>query len=228
MNDSRHEIELKVTGDGSHTLFIPSMQENYHSWHGAYTESVYVFIRQGVDMVAAEHPEMNILEVGFGTGLNAILTLNETLEGRVKRIHYTGIEKFPLPQELTEKLNYEEKMPELLRPYFAMLHRAPWNEPAAITPDFTLEKIDSGIQDVSLDRRYHLVLFDAFGPEKQPEMWEEPVFQKIFELLGPGGILVTYCAKGSFKRSLKACGFGVETLPGPPGKREMTRARKPR
>lgn len=227
MNNEEREIQLKITEDGSHTLYLPGMQENYHSWHGAHTESLYVFIAQGMDKALETFPDLNILEVGMGTGLNVILTLQHQMAGKARSVRYTAVEKYPLPEPIIRQLNYESRLPEEVAPYFSTLHALPWNTPAELAPGFELNKIHGGIQEFHANQDMHLIYFDAFAPAKQPDIWTPEVIGQVAQCLVPGGILVTYCAQGDFKRNLKAAGMVVETLPGPPGKREMTRAIKP-
>ncbi|WP_240410347.1 tRNA (5-methylaminomethyl-2-thiouridine)(34)-methyltransferase MnmD [Hymenobacter oligotrophus] len=223
------KVEVRQTGDGSSTLYVPALDEHYHSTHGALQESVHVFIRAGLEPVLLTADRLqHILEVGLGTGLNALLTLQRSLTARV-RIHYDAVETFPLPPDIVEALGIERYVlnPELLDLH-RQLHAAPWNTPIDLTPHFELRKLHVALQQAHLPaNHYQLVYFDAFAPEKQPDMWTQAVFEQLFAATMRGGILVSYCAKGAFKRSLKAAGWQVEALPGPPGKREMTRARKP-
>ncbi|KAA9340295.1 tRNA (5-methylaminomethyl-2-thiouridine)(34)-methyltransferase MnmD [Adhaeribacter soli] len=222
------KVEVKQTNDGSHTLYVPALNEHYHSVHGALQEALHVFIKHGLEPVLANATTpINLLEIGFGTGLNAILTLQAFLTQK-HSVLYDTLEKYPLPEEVIAQLQFENFIlnPELLA-YFRKLHAAPWNTEAAIRPNFTLQKLHADLENFALPANtYDLVYFDAFAPEKQPELWTDEIFAKIGQALKPGGVLVSYCAKGSFKRSLKAAGLTVEALPGPPGKREMTRARK--
>jgi tRNA U34 5-methylaminomethyl-2-thiouridine-forming methyltransferase MnmC len=222
------KVEVRQTKDGSTTLYVPELNEHYHSVHGALQESLHVFIQAGYNYFLPRQEELRVLEVGFGTGLNALLTLQQTQLHRFP-VHYDTLEKFPLPPEVVRELQFEKFIlnPELFD-FHHLLHAALWNEPDQVTPFFTLQKIEADLQDHEfLSKHYHLVYFDAFAPEKQPELWSDAVFARLFAALQPGGVLVSYCAKGSFKRSLKAAGFQVEALPGPAFKREMTRAHKP-
>ena len=218
------EVQLKVTEDGSHTLFSPRVGECYHSQHGAVQESRHVFIDAGWRQCAGT--ELRVLEVGFGTGLNAFLTLLEA--GKTGRhIHYTTIERYPLDDNIIKELRY----PELIAPeqagLFQELHQTEWNVPQEITPYFTLLKIEGDFTRSVFEGGYDVVYFDAFAPEKQPEMWSQPLFDYLYTAMNEDGILTTYCAKGSVRRMLQAAGFTVERLPGPPeGKREILRATK--
>ena len=218
-------MQLRVTGDGSHTLFLPHMNESYHSMFGAITESMHVFIREGLEFLQG-YESISILEAGFGTGLNTLLTLVASAKSNV-HITYHTVECFPVDPDFLQQLNY----PPLLTAgfpsdYFQLLHNAPWNEAVAITPTFTLHKIREDFTIFNPGFSYDLVYYDAFAPDKQPEMWTREIFIRLYEHLTPGGVLTTYCVKGAVKRMLKASGFTIEKLPGPPGKREMLRARK--
>lgn len=235
---------IERTEDGSATLFVPELNEHYHSVKGARTESQHIFIDMGLKASAAIRPR--ILEIGFGTGLNALLTL-ETAGQEKRAVHYTGIELYPLSWEEVDVLNYSN------HPLFKELHTAPWDTDVNITPYFTLHKIQGDVNRVISGERleisdkspinhsslianplsltpnpyFDLVYFDAFAPEKQPEMWSEELFRNIYACMNANGILTTYCAKGVIRRLLQAVGFTVERLPGPPGgKREILRATK--
>lgn len=221
-------LEVRQTRDGSTTLFVPELNEHYHSVHGALQESLHVFIKMGLEDALTRSVNVRILEVGFGTGLNALLTLQHILATKAQ-VAYDTLEKYPLSMEVVNLLGFDKFIlnPELLD-FFQPLHTAPWEQSVAITPQFTLRKLETDLEAFApAPESYDLVYFDAFAPEKQPHLWTDAIFQKMHDCLAPGGTLVTYCAKGSFKRSLKAAGFMVEALPGPPGKREMTRGLKP-
>ncbi len=207
---------------------MPELNEHYHSVHGALQESQHVFITHGLAHVLATRKDIKILEVGFGTGLNAILTFPFALAQKAF-IQYDTVEKFPLTPEVVAQLHYEQLIGDAeAYKVFLQMHQAPWNEPVSLIPYFTLQKIHETLEVFCPPNAYYdVIYFDAFAPEKQPELWDDAMFAKLFRAVRPGGVLVTYCAKGSFKRSLKAAGFNVETLPGPPGKREMTRGTKP-
>ena len=220
-------LEIRQTKDGSNTLYVPELNEHYHSVHGALQESQHVFIKHGLEHALSSKKDIKILEVGFGTGLNAILTYPFALAQKAF-IQYDTLEKFPLSQEVVEQLQFDKIIlnPEL-HDVFLKMHAAPWNKPTDLIPYFSLQKMHETLEEfVAPQAYYDLVYFDAFAPEKQPELWSEEMFVKLYDAIRPGGVLVTYCAKGSFKRSLKAAGFTVEALPGPPGKREMTRGVK--
>ena len=214
-----------TTADGSKTISLEDWNENYHSTHGAVNEAYHVFIDQGLAMMA--HREINILEVGFGTGLNALITLFEA-DKRNLKVHYTGVEAFPLSTEEVLQLNYAEdlEVPHLKTAYEAM-HNGPWEKETEVHPDFYLTKQRKDFREIADQEEYDLIYFDAFGPRVQPELWSVELFHRMFNALRENGILVTYSAKGSVRRALQEVGFLVERLEGPPGKREMLRGRKP-
>jgi len=219
-------LRLVETRDGSHTLLHEEYGVTFHSRYGAIQESRHVFLEAGLHPRALEKKELFVLEVGFGTGLNAFLTWLDA-ESHGWRIHYVAVEAHPLTLDLAHQLNYAQQLdrPEW-QDRFLQLHRAPWNEVLALSPAFQLEKIQARLEELRFPPRFDVVFFDAFAPGAQPELWEEPIFRMLYEALLPGGVLSTYCAKGAVKRILRAVGFEVEALPGPPGKREMTRALK--
>lgn len=230
--------EIELTADGSHTLFVPSMNEHYHSVNGAETEAEHIYINYGFRESNAS--PLHVLEIGFGTGLNAFLTLIET-QKLYKKVIYTSLELYPLSLELIRKLNY----PDIIHPEYANLyydlHQAKWNESCKITSDFSILKVNVDFTNIAhptesakwslgtVDNQpisYDVVYFDAFAPEKQPEMWNQELFNALYASMNPNGILMTYCAKGVVRRMLQSSGFTVERLPGPPGKREVLRATK--
>lgn len=218
-------IEIITTSDGSHSLLNTALNETYHSKHGALQESVHVFIKEGLDffLQSKSQNSISILEVGFGTGLNALLTLQRALE-LPNNIYYTSLETFPVPEEIWSKLNYIDSVG--LKEKFNQLHAAAWNEQVPVISNFNLRKLQVSLQQIDFSSGFDLVYFDAFAPNKQPEMWEMDVLKKVVNALCTDGIFVTYCAKGQLKRDLKSLGLDVETLPGPPGKKEMVRAIK--
>lgn len=217
------EIILEETKDGSHTLYVPAMDEHYHSVNGACQESMHVFIDAGLHQIQVEL--INILEVGFGTGLNAFLTLLEA-EKTNQTIHYTSLELYPLSDEVVFHLNYGKMIAPEKADLFIKLHQAEWGREVQITPNFYLRKVNCDLCQCTFDQSYDLIYFDAFAPEKQPEMWQPELFQRLFDHTRSEGILTTYCAKGVVRRAMQAAGYKVERLPGPPGKREMLRAVK--
>lgn len=214
-----------VTRDGSHTIALREKGAMYHSIHGAIRESVHVFIESGLAPVAAslEKPALSIFEMGFGTGLNAFLTAIFALEKKVA-VSYTTVESTPLSPEEISALNYATALGHT--ELFRQLHACPWNEAVKVHEGFTLQKIHTTLSDFSPSQTFDLLYYDAFAPSAQPELWTKEVFEKMLFLLSPGGVLVTYCAKGVVKRAMRAAGFRVKKLPGPPGKREMVWAEK--
>lgn len=218
-------ITLEPTADGSNTLFVPELNEHYHSVKGALTESQHIFIQMGLNHSQAE--SLRVLEIGFGTGLNAFLTLLEA-EKQQREVSFTSIERYPLAEDIVRQLGYPEIIaPEASKKFYA-LHAAPWNQPVRLSPWFTLHKIEGDFTHFDFQSHYDVIYFDAFAPEKQPEMWSQPLFDSLYRQTAPGGILTTYCAKGVVRRMLQTAGFTVERLPGPPGgKREILRASKP-
>ena len=224
------KVEVRRTADGSATLFVPALNEHYHSQHGARQESVHVFIRHGLAplLPAAETGQpLRILEIGLGTGLNALLTL-ETAQAAGVAIEYDGLETFPLPPALVAALRPEwDERGTPIKELFAELHAAPWDVLVEMLPGFRLRKLHQALQEAALSAGYYnLIYFDAFAPEKQPELWSEAIFAQLYAAAAPGAVLVSYCAQGQFRRNLRAAGWLTEKMPGPPGKREMTRARK--
>jgi tRNA U34 5-methylaminomethyl-2-thiouridine-forming methyltransferase MnmC len=219
---------LKTTADGSDTLFVTELNEHYHSTHGAIQESQLVFIQNGLLHIPPCIREINILEIGFGTGLNALLTVLESKKIHCK-INYVAIEPFPVENSLIDKLNFAAILGGTeAEGYYRKIHNASWGMPEFINDNFILSKLQARLEDTALrDDKFNLVYFDAFGPEVQPELWTEAIFNCLFKCLKPEGILVTYSCKGTVKRALKAAGFNIEKLPGPAGKREVLRAIKP-
>jgi len=217
--------EVILTADGSKTIYIPEMDENYHSTNGAFQEAMHVFIQNGIRK-RISNDEITVFEMGFGTGLNALLTLVEAVNSN-RTINYIGIEAYPVESELIKEINYEKLVDEQFTEYFSMMHSLSWEQKHILHPNFTFQKIHLKIQDYQpLNSSVDLIFFDAFGPKVQKEVWTIDVLKKMHDMLKPNGILVTYCAMGQMKRDLKSLGFKVEGLPGPPGKREMTRAVK--
>lgn len=224
--------EIIITADGSHSISVPEMDATYHSIHGAIQESLHVFIEAGLKNLTLTETKPKVFEAGFGTGLNALLTLIEA-ERLQREIYYETIEQFPLDGNEFRSLNYCKQLGrEDLQPVFEQLHRCDWEKQINLTRDFTFKK--SKINLLSLPVRqtgietpetFDLIYYDAFAPNVQPELWTKEIFEKMFSMLRPGGILVTYCSKGDVRRAMQAVGFAVEKLPGPKGKREMIRCR---
>lgn len=227
LNKNPFQIELTKTSDGSHTLKLLGVDEQYHSLNGAMQESQHVFIQAGFNSVIENKNSVNILEVGLGTGLNALLTLKESTELQ-KQVYYDAIEAYPLEKEWLDRLNF----PSLLKDDwyqegFKLIHQATDDTFLTIREVFRIRCFNKKIQDVELMKEnYDLVYFDAFGPDTQPELWTVEVFDKVGEAMRSGAVLVTYSAKGAVRRAMKEAGFDVKKIPGPPGKREMTRAVK--
>lgn len=217
-----------LTKDDSHTIEIPGQELTYHSRHGAIQESNHVFLQAGFEPLLRKNlPRIRILEMGFGTGLNALLTFEATTINR-QASSYTAVELYPLKESEYSQLNYCSQLgkPEL-QSVFLQMHQDEWEKSILFNEFFSLKKIRGDMTNIILDENYHLVYFDAFAPNAQPELWSEDVFRKIFSLTEAGGVLVTYCSKGTVRRAMEAAGFAVEKIPGPPGKREMVRAIKP-
>ncbi|MBX7205965.1 MAG: tRNA (5-methylaminomethyl-2-thiouridine)(34)-methyltransferase MnmD [Bacteroidia bacterium] len=214
------ENKLILTQDGSHTLLSEKFGVHYHSIFGAVNESEHVFMKEGLFQLR-DKTIISILETGFGTGLNAWLTLQKTAN---QVVSYTAFETNPIGAGLAAKLNYTETGGA---DNFLKLHTCEWNEPVKIAPHFTLLKLNHPVQEYPLPRGIDLIYHDAFAPDIQPELWDITLFKKYFDCLNEGGILVTYCAKGNVKRALREAGFNVERLQGPPRKRHMLRATKP-
>ncbi|RLD49537.1 MAG: SAM-dependent methyltransferase [Bacteroidetes bacterium] len=209
-----------ITADNSPTLYVPELNEHYHSVNGALQESIHIFINAGLKHIQKE--KINILEVGFGTGLNAVLTFSENKKLK-KNINYETIEKYPLSADIIEDLinnNFTE--PEITE----QIHKIPWEQEVKISDNFCIKKIKTDLKKYTPEKLFDLIYFDAFAPEKQPELWTEKIFKKIYDATKQNGILVTYSAKGTVKQALRAAGFSVKRLPGPKGKRHMVQAVK--
>ena len=217
-------LEVQHTEDGSATLFVPELDEHYHSVKGAYTESLHIY-RDCAYLYAAERTTnrpLRLLEIGFGTGLNAVVTAMAATDERP--VQYITLEKYPIEPQLICKLGYDNFIDASL---LSAIHAAPWEQPATVTPCFTIEKHCCDLTDTALPEDIDIVYFDAFAPEKQPEMWSSEIFARIYHVMRPGGVLTTYCAKGAIRRLLHSIGFSVERLAGPVGgKREILRATK--
>jgi tRNA U34 5-methylaminomethyl-2-thiouridine-forming methyltransferase MnmC len=218
--------EVIITGDGSKTLYLTGMNEQYHSVNGALTESRHVFIQHGL-LYRKPFPGIRVLEAGFGTGLNALLTAWYAVNSCTEVV-YRGLEKFPLGENLINELDHGSFAGERGREMFRKIHECKWNTESEIDTFFRLFKMQCDLTCYEPDPGFSpdVVYFDAFGPDKQPEVWELTVFERLFHSMAPQGVLVTYSAKGEVRRRLISAGFVVERLPGPPGKREMLRAIK--
>ena len=217
------ERSLKITEDGSHTMYVKGLGEPYHSSHGALQESMHVFIKQG--LLTVKQPSVRILELGFGTGLNALLTLRESLALNMD-IYYHAVEKYPLKDSEYALLNYEKVIQHIPIGALHRMHSCPWGEASQISDRFTLYKEEADFRSMKLPQNFNLIYFDAFSPDKQPDLWTHEVFDAIGKVCEQGAILVTYSVKGVVRRTLISCGFAVDRVAGPPGKREMIRAIK--
>ena len=219
------DIKIIATEDGSSSLYLKELDETYHSIHGAIQESNHVFIEAGLNYWVSNNPSattVHILEFGFGTGLNAMLTSLNINDGL--KAAYHSLEKYPISKKISSTLNYGEVLHN--SELFIKIHNSKWDEDEKITPDFTLKKIEVDFRNYPTETHYDIIYFDAFSPSKQPKLWTREIFEECYLLLNKGGVLVTYSAKGQLKRDLKSVGFMVESLPGPPGKFEITRATK--
>ncbi|WP_031426124.1 tRNA (5-methylaminomethyl-2-thiouridine)(34)-methyltransferase MnmD [Flavimarina sp. Hel_I_48] len=222
--------KIVATGDGSTTIQLVGWEEQYHSMHGAIQESRHVFLKTGLEHWRALHPEqdeVHVLEIGFGTGLNALLTAVHLSEVPMK-VYYEGVEAYPVAADEVAQLNYVDQLKRTdFQSFFKEMHDAPWDEETALKTDFYLKKRLERFEELTDNAIHDLVYFDAFGAQVQPELWDAVIFKKMFEALRKEGVLVTYAAKGSVRRAMQEVGFVVSRLPGPPGKREMLRAVKP-
>jgi tRNA U34 5-methylaminomethyl-2-thiouridine-forming methyltransferase MnmC len=220
-------LQIKMTEDGSQTLYVPSLGESYHSLFGAVNESLHVFIEAGFKPVEKEKKEIGILEIGLGTGLNILLTYIEACRSNAV-IDYIAIDPYPLPMNLVMELNYPEILSyKGIRKVFHQLHSSDWNNRTVLSKDFHLTKFKSGIGEFSYtNTKFDLIYFDAFSPDVQSELWTLEIFMKLALLAKTSCVLVTYSAKGEVRRNLQKAGFSTERLPGPKGKREILRATK--
>lgn len=219
-------FEIVQTADGSHSVYSTHIKEQYHSSHGAIQESMHVFIHAGLHTKLNQQKDIHILEIGFGTGLNALLTLLESSTHNCE-IFYTSFEKFPIPVAVYQQLNYGTLIQDLnAENIYPLIYSSPWNIEHRIDSHFILKKMKLDFHEIDFKNEFDIIYFDAFSPTSQPELWTAGIFQLMYDSLKPNGILVSYCAKGIVKRTLKSVGFKVEALAGPKGKREMVRAIK--
>jgi tRNA U34 5-methylaminomethyl-2-thiouridine-forming methyltransferase MnmC len=218
--------EFVITEDGSHTIYLPEIDEHYHSIHGAIQESLHIYINQGL-LQQSPQKELSILEIGFGTGLNAYLTFCYTCNREIS-VNYFSLEKYPLAEIEYMNLNYPQNVFPEYSEIFEQMHRVDWDAVIDISPKFKLQKIHADLLTFQFDSKpqFDIVYFDAFAPEKQPEMWSELILQKVAATVKKDGILVTYCAKGAVRRAFMAAGFQMERIPGPIGKKEILRGKK--
>lgn len=225
------ERKIVITGDGSSTIHLPDWDEQYHSKHGAIQEAYHVFVKHGLHHYKKTHSDftepISILEIGFGTGLNAFITLLEA-EKLTANINYVGVEAYPVGMNEINQLNFPSQLQvNDKESLFKLMHATEWEISNQISTYFELTKQKKFFAEIQDCNTYNLIYFDAFGARVQPELWTETIFQKMYEALKVEGVLVTYAAKGSVRRAMQEVGFKVEKLPGPPGKREMLRATKP-
>jgi tRNA U34 5-methylaminomethyl-2-thiouridine-forming methyltransferase MnmC len=215
-------VDLITTKDGSHTLYRPDIDEQYHSVFGAIQESMHIFIQNGFRTINKN--EIQVFEMGFGTGLNVLLTLLEA--GQVKKsVKYYSIEKFPVSSELVSQLNYPSLLPPGSAEFFKTIHNSEWDYDIKF-PEFILHKIHADILEYRIPAGNDLVYFDAFSPDKEPELWTENIFRRIYDSMTEEGVFITYSAKGEVRRKLQSVGFRVEKREGPPGKKHIVRAVK--
>lgn len=215
--------EIIQTNDGSTTIHLPEWNESYHSKHGAIQEAYHVFIKNGLALF--EGQPISVLEIGFGTGLNAFITFVEAKKGN-QVIDYVGVEAYPVALDEAMQMNYTDEIDVNETNIFKQMHESPWEEKQSITADFALTKRKQFFQDINDVNAFDLIYFDAFGFRVQPELWSEEVFTAMYKALKPKGVLVTYACRTSIKKAMLSAGFSVEKLPGAPGKREMLRATK--
>jgi tRNA U34 5-methylaminomethyl-2-thiouridine-forming methyltransferase MnmC len=221
-----YKKRIITSEDGSHTIELIGQNEQYHSTFGAVQESSHVYIKHGLERIAEHKKQINILEVGMGTGLNVLLTYQYAMEHQLD-IHYTAVEAYPLEKEIWEQLNYAELINKDFLNIYETIHQSKWNEECLLKRNFTLDKINRPIQNTILNENtFDLVYFDAFNPDLEPELWSEKVFSKIYVSMRSNSVLSTYSTKGIIKRALKSCGFKIEKKPGPIGKREILNALK--
>ena len=219
------KYEVILTNDGSHTLYLPEMKEQYHSLNGAITESKHVYVDKGFLHCKLQNPVL--FEVGFGTGLNALLTALHAEKIKKNCLFYT-IEKYPLDKKIIKELNYGQIISEQAQTIFNKLHESEWNKIIPVNDYFNLFKIEADLTTFLFNKipLFNIIYFDAFGPDKQPDIWTPDIFKKIAGQTSSGGIIVTYSAKGEVRRQLNMAGFTMERLSGPPGKKQMLRGIK--
>lgn len=216
--------EIILTKDGSSSIFLPELNETYHSRFGAIQEAKHVFIKNGLSLF--DDKSVSILEIGFGTGLNAFITFLETLETN-QNINYVGVEAYPVEVEMVKNLNYVSALnATTYQSIFDGMHLSDWELENKIATHFNLTKRNQKFEEISDSNAFNLIYFDAFGFDVQPELWNEVIFQKMYDALLPSGVLVTYACRTSIKKAMLSAGFRIEKLPGAPGKREMLRAFK--
>ena len=224
--------QIVTTEDGSKTIRLEEWNEHYHSTHGAIQEAMHVYINAGLNFYCAQHKTeaqpIKVLEAGFGTGLNALLALMWSKQHNIQ-LHYTGLEAYPISKDEQQALEYHQAIDGAeIKSVFDQLHKIPWNECLEISETFSLLKQQMFFSELDLHSEADVVFYDAFGPRVQPELWEAPLLEKFYDALKPGGVFVTYSVKGTAKRAMQGLGFEVDIIEGPPGKRHMMRAVKPK
>jgi len=214
--------KIIITRDKSNTIFNEQVKESYHSLHGALTESLHVFIKTGLHFFGKK--KINLLEIGLGTGLNAFLTLKDSIEKNIE-INYVAIEPYPLSYNLIKKLNYSSLI-KIDEEKIKKIHLCDFDKPSMITSRFMFVKYKKKLENLQIKQKFNLIYFDAFSPTMQPKIWNKSNFSKLYAMMKKKSILVTYCSKGKVRRDLESLGFIVEKIKGPPGKREIIRVKK--
>lgn len=219
--------EIAITADGSYSLYNAQLNEHYHSKYGALQESLFIYIQTGLEhFMQKGMNEVSVLEMGFGTGLNCLLTYDYAIKRKIK-IKYSAVDILPLKDDVYSQLNYADFLKNInAKVIFMDMHTCGWNVSTIIDEDFILTKLETDLKNFYPLSTFDLIYYDAFGPKAQPELWTLEIFEKLFNWLNPGGSLVTYCSKGDVRRNMMSAGFKIEKLPGPPGKREILRATK--
>lgn len=216
--------EIIITSDGSTSIHLPEWEESYHSKHGAIQEAQHVFIKNGLSLCKGQ--SVSVLEIGFGTGLNAFITFLESQKNN-QNINYVGVEGFPISPEEVLQMNYVDQLnANQFESEFKIMHTSDWEENVTISDTFRLTKRKQLFNDINDKNQFDIIYFDAFGYRVQPELWSVKIFTKMFEALKKDGVLVTYACRGPIKNAMKEAGFKIEKLAGPPGKREMLRGWK--
>lgn len=221
-------LEIVRTEDGSNTIYNSEVGENYHSRHGALQESRHVFLRSGLEYFLSINNTNNvsILEIGFGTGLNFLLSADYCIPQNIT-LDYTGIEAYPVPESMIAQTGYDEYVSPAIWEQFISSYPYSLQHPVNLNKNCKLQIANCKLNDFASERQYDIIYFDAFAVAYQPEMWDEAAITHTLQFLKPGGVFVTYAITGNLKRTIKALGLKVEKAPGAPGKREMLRATHP-
>ncbi len=219
------ELTIVQTADGSNTIYNPAVGENYHSKHGALQESKHVFVNSGLKYFLDTHGanKASILEVGFGTGLNFLMTADFCTEHQIE-LNYTGIEAYPLTDKLLSSTGYDQYTAADTWQSLLSNYQSAFIKPTTISLNCQLQIADCQLLNFDSDAKYDVIYFDAFAALHQPEMWDEEAIGHTIKFLNPGGVFVTYAITGNLKRMLKGLGLTIQKIPGAPGKREMLRA----